>query len=79
MGFFKLNDVVKAYRAGILESFLADYSVNDLVMLKHELLGCAEKEDLLTDLNQLVEDVEFIIDEREQAGKVKGRRAEDKD
>lgn len=79
MGFFNLHDVVKAHKAGILESYLATYSVNDLVVLKHEMLGCAEKEDLLTDLNQLVEDLEFIIDEKLAAARERGRRADDKE
>ena len=79
MGFYNLDDIMKAHKAGILDSFLSTYSLNDLVMLKHELLGCAEKEDLITDLNALVEDLEFLIDRRETAAKKKGRRAEDKE
>jgi hypothetical protein len=79
MGFFNLEDVVRAHRAGILDSFLASYSVNDLAMLKHEILGCAEKEDLIGDLAVLVEDLEELIDRRSAAGHKKGRRTEDKE
>ena len=79
MGFFNLDDVVKAHKAGILESFLSTYSLNDLAMLRHELLGCAEKEDLLSDLDVLVTDLEFLIDRRKAAAQRSGRRVEDKE
>jgi hypothetical protein len=64
VGFFNLDDVVKAHKVGLLSALLADCTANDLALLKHELSNYAEKQDKLGDYKRLIEELEFLLDER---------------
>jgi hypothetical protein len=67
MGFYRLDEVIQAFKAGLLNALLADYNANDLGLLKHEVASYAEKMDLIADLSPLIEHLEFLIDERQAA------------
>jgi hypothetical protein len=67
MGFYRVEEIVDAFKKGNLDIVLADYSVNDLALLRHEVVGYAEKKDLLGDMDALVEELEFLIDTRRAA------------
>jgi hypothetical protein len=69
MGFFKLDDVIEAYRLGYLKDKVADMDLNDLVLLRHEVEGYAQKHRRVDELQPMVEMLDFLIDERETSGR----------
>ncbi|MDP8225499.1 MAG: hypothetical protein P9L99_19215 [Candidatus Lernaella stagnicola] len=67
MGFFDLDQVIEAFKAGKIDSYLADFDLNDLALIRHELDGYAEKHNRLADLKALILTIDNMINERREA------------
>jgi hypothetical protein len=64
MGFYNLDEIIEAHKSGKLPEKLSSCGANDIAIIKHELAGFAEKKDLIMDYDRLIEDLDFMIDER---------------
>ncbi len=66
MGFFNLDDVIKAHKDNKLEEYLADYDINDLALMQNELEGYAVKHNRQDDMKGLLITLENMLSERRE-------------
>jgi hypothetical protein len=64
MGFFNLDEIIDAFKAGRGDTYLADLALNDLALIQHEVEGFAEKHNRVADLKPLLTTIENMIAER---------------
>ncbi len=66
MGLIDLKQVIDAFKNGVLESLLAEYDLNGIALLRHELEGYANRNDTQDDFQALIEFVDRIIIQRRE-------------
>ncbi|HPM78243.1 MAG TPA: hypothetical protein PK961_14225 [bacterium] len=66
MGFFNLDDVIKAHKDNKLEEYLADYDINDLALMQNELEGYAVKHNRQEDMKGLMITLANMLSERRE-------------
>ncbi|HPQ67731.1 MAG TPA: hypothetical protein PKW95_01300 [bacterium] len=66
MGFFNLDDVIKAHKDNKLEEYLADFDINDLALMQNELEGYALKHNRQDDMKGLLITLENMLSERRE-------------
>lgn len=66
MGFIDLKEVIDAFKGGALEKMLADYDLNGIALIRHELEGYADKHHTEEELQTLIQMIDRIIAQRRE-------------